>query len=346
MNNNSVNSGEILFVKCVKDGIPNRDPLRDSDARRLFGPDDGRISLSDVSVKRDVRDFVLARYPDGGPEQRFGVFVRKEFSEDGSTLLGRDGLAQRLLERYRATHPQTEAPAEGRRGGRVRARGDENLERDLLNAAFDMRVFGAVFSVEKKSFNRVGPVQFGWAHSLHPVETKYVQGTVCMPSKDASPVAEGEEEGGKTQGTIWTMYQLSFAVFAMPGVINQAIAAQSGMMAEDQELLLEALWKGTLHRQARGRGRQQPLLLLHLEYNDPFFRLGFLEEGVRVVSVRDWRGGQPPTELSEVILNVEDLVRRLQQHAGQVARARVWVDPQLRLAGELPAERSSWPTSD
>lgn len=60
-----VRSGELLFVKSVKDGIPNRDPLADSDARRLFDEEDGRISLSDVSIKRDVRDFVLAKYPDG-----------------------------------------------------------------------------------------------------------------------------------------------------------------------------------------------------------------------------------------------------------------------------------------
>ena len=37
----TVKTGEILFVKSVKDGIPNRDPLADSDARRIFGEDDG-----------------------------------------------------------------------------------------------------------------------------------------------------------------------------------------------------------------------------------------------------------------------------------------------------------------
>ena len=62
---------------------------------------------------------------------------------------------------------------------------DADSDRDLLlRAAFDMRVFGAVFSVTGKSFNQTGPVQFGWAHSLHPVETRYTQGTVVMPSKD------------------------------------------------------------------------------------------------------------------------------------------------------------------
>jgi CRISPR-associated protein Csh2 len=92
-----VRTGEILFVKCVKNGIPNRDPLRDSDARRIFGEDDGRISLSDVSIKRDVRDYVLARFPEGGEHRSRFVFVQKVFGEDGKTLLGRDGLANAIL---------------------------------------------------------------------------------------------------------------------------------------------------------------------------------------------------------------------------------------------------------
>ena len=352
MSETTLQTGEILFVKCVKDGIPNRDPLRDSDARRLFGPEDGRISLSDVSIKRDVRDYVLARYPEGGPKVRYGIWVRKEFSDEGGTLLGREGLARSLLDRYRSAQSgegDSSAPAPQGRGRRSRAvGGDANLENDLLSTAFDMRVFGAVFSVEKKSFNRVGPVQFGWAHSLHPVETKYTQGTVCMPSQDAKVQAgDGEDTGGKTQGTIWTMYQLPFAIFAMPGVINRSIAQQAGMDAADVELLLEGLWKGTLHRQARGRGLQQPLLLVHVEYRDPFFRLGFLEEGLKLEPDRKrWLGGNPPTSLSEVTLDVEGLVNRLRVHDDRISRIRSWIDPQVRLKGELPGERKTWPVSE
>lgn len=370
----TVKTGELLFVKCVKDGIPNRDPLRDSDARRLFGPDDGRISLSDVSIKRDVRDFVLARYPEGGADRRLGVFVRKEFSADGAVLLGRGGLAKALVDRYRAGQPPTEAaptvaaaavPAGRARRGRGAAAADpgaaDTFEHDLSAAAFDVRAFGVVFSVEGRAFQKVGPVQFGWAHSLHPVETRYVQGTVCMPSKEmkASEVS-GEEEKlkteapedepskGKTQGTIWTQYQLPFAVFAMPGVISGPIARAAGMTAADMDLLLEGLWKGTLARQARGRGLQQPLLLLHVEYADEFFRLGYLEEGLRLAPGRDpagrdkWLGGAPPTGLGEVTLDVTGLAETLRANAHRIARARVWIDPKLRLAGELPAERSAW----
>jgi len=179
----AINSGEILFVKCVKDGIPNRDPLNESDARRIFGEDDGRISLSDVSMKRDVRDFVLAKYPDGGDKRSNYVFCRQERTDDGK-LLGRQKLAEAILE------------AAGKKAS-------QNKRDDLMAASFDMRVFGAVYSVGKESFNQTGPVQFGWAHSLHPAETKYVQGTVVMPSKDIKVNDHGEQEGSQ-QGTIWT----------------------------------------------------------------------------------------------------------------------------------------------
>jgi len=355
-----VRTGEILFVKSVKNGIPNRDPLRDSDARRLFGEDDGRISLSDVSIKRDVRDYVLARFPQGGEDgdqSRF-VFVRKEFTADGTSLLGRDGLAQAILDKVKAGKRGAgeEAPLKPARKSAKARSGDEANERvALLAAAFDMRVFGAVFSVSGKSFNQTGPVQFGWAHSLHPVETKYIQGTVCMPSKDApapAPESGEEAEKGKTQGTIWTQYQLPFALFAMPGVINATIAADTGMTDADVDLLLAGLWKGTIHRQARGRGIQQPLLLLHVEYTDPFFRAGFLEEGVWLETVPDragrtgqerWLGGSPPTELAEVVLNVQGLADRLAPHRDKIARIRLWHDPQLKLAGSLSAEAGVWP---
>ncbi|WP_422446584.1 CRISPR-associated protein [Thermoanaerobacterium sp. DL9XJH110] len=301
-------TGEILFVKSVKDGIPNRDPLNDSDARRLFGEDDGRISLSDVSIKRDVRDYVLHRFPDGGPGKKYHIFVRQEKGEDGK-LLGREKLAEKIV-----------ADASDKKNA-------------LMSAAFDVRVFGAVYSVEKESFNQTGPVQFGWAHSLHPVETRYVQGTVVIPSEDAS----------KGQGTIWTTYIVPFAVFCMPGVVNESIAKETGATRDDIELLLEALWKGTLYRQARGRGIQQPCFLLHVEYSDPFFRIGYLEDYISLEPGREaWMGGNPPASLEQVRLNVDRLAEVLSpkgEFKDKIERVRYWVNPALALSCELPGTR-------
>ncbi len=316
-----IRNSELLFVKSVKDGIPNRDPLRDSDARRIFGEEDGRISLSDVSMKRDVRDYVLKRFsePDSDPENRYYIFVREEKTPDGK-LLGRQSLAKAIIEE----------------AGRDR---EKDLEKALLETAFDARVFGVVYSVTGTSFHYTGPVQFGWAHSLHPVESKYVQGTVVMPSQDISDLSSE----GKTQGTIWTTYIVPFAVFAMPGMINSSIAKQTGMNEQDVEVLLEGLWRGTTYRQARGRGIQQPLFLLHVEYSDPFFRIGYLEEFIQLIpSERDvWLGPNPPSSLSEVSLDVTRLGEVLSPQGSfgdRIARVRYWVNPELKIEGEIPGE--------
>ena len=247
-----INSAEIVFIKSVKDGIPNRDPLNDSNARRIFGEEDGRISLSDVSIKRDIRDYVMARYPDGGPDGNNFVYVREERTDDGK-LLGRGSLAKTLKEKSGIE--------------------SSSMQDVLTSAAFDVRTFGIVYSVKRETFKLTGPVQFGWAHSMHPVESQYVQGTVVMPSKDIK-VTEGKETEGLGQGTIWTTYIVPFAVFAMPGIVNANIARETKMTEDDVELLLEGLWNGTRFRQARGRGIQQPLFLIHVEYKNQCIALG------------------------------------------------------------------------
>lgn len=315
-----VAGAEILFVKCVKDGIPNRDPLSGGDARRLFAEEDGRISLSDVSIKRDVRDYILAKYPDGGPEGRYHIWCRQARAQDGR-LLGGESLAQAILLQAGLAGEKDKAAA-------------------LAAAAFDVRVFGAVFTLEGRSFHRTGPVQFGWAHSLHPARTRYVQGNAVMPERDVRTEKQEENEGQRGVG--WGAYHLPFAVFAMPGVINFRLAEQTGMDEKDVDMLLEALWKGTISRQSRARGLQKPLLLVHVVYKDPFFRIGFLEDYLSLEPGREeWLGPSPPSSLADIVLDVRQLTEVLAREggaSGKVAGIRWWKDPELVLRGELPGE--------
>ncbi|MTI80796.1 MAG: CRISPR-associated protein [Firmicutes bacterium] len=317
-----MNNGELLFIKSVKDGIPNRDPLNDSDARRLFPEEDGRISLSDVSIKRDARDFVISLYPEGGEEQRNYVFVQAVENDKGK-LLGRKSLAEAIAEKV---------------GKKSEAK--NNMKDVLLDHAFDVRTFGIVYS-EKPKFNLTGPVQFSWAHSMHPVDTQYIQGTVTMPSKDATESGEGN-----TQGTIWTSYTLPFAVFAMPGIINASSAKHTRMTEEDQELLLKSLWQGTRNRHARGRGQQEPLFLMHVEYNDPFFRIGFLDEMVKLLPEAEaWRqSDQTPSKLSDITMDVTELANTLNKYKDKIKHCRIWKHSLLATRGEINQylEENSW----
>jgi CRISPR-associated protein Csh2 len=314
----SINNGEILFIKSVKDGIPNRDPLNDSDARRVFPEEDGRISLSDVSIKRDVRDFVIDNQPNGGQDQKNYVFVQEKVNEKGK-LLGRGSLAELIAKQV---GKEKEAKT--------------NMKDVLLDHSFDVRAFGIVYSVKPK-FNLTGPVQFGWAHSLHPVDSQYVQGTVVMPSTDS----KGDEEG-KTQGTIWTSYTVPFAVFAMPAIINAKNAEHSRMTKEDQELLLRGLWQGTQHRQARGRGQQQPLVLIHIEYHDPFYRIGYLEDLVSMKPEESaWKQeGRRPSSLKDISIDLTELLKTIDDQKAKIANCRIWCHPSVQIEGDISSYQS------
>lgn len=309
----AVNNGELLFIKSVKDGIPNRDPLQDSDVRRIFPEEDGRISLTDVSIKRDCRDYVASAEPDGGEGKKNYIYIQEVFDNKGK-LLGRGSLAKLI-----AKNVEKEDIAK------------KDMKSILIDHCFDVRTFGVVYSVTPK-FNLTGPVQFGWAHSMHPVDSQYVQGTVVIPSQDLKESGEG-----KSQGTIWTSYIVPFAVFCMPGVINAKNAEHTNMTVEDQELLLKSLWQGTLHRQARGRGQQQPLFLIHIEYNDPFYRIGYIEELVSLEPGEEiWRGsGKKPSSVKEIKLNVKELLDVIEKNKDKVANCRIWANPQLNIIGDI-----------
>lgn len=305
--NNGARSGEFVFVKSVKDGIPNRDPLADSDARRIFDESDGRISLSDVSLKRDIRDYIIAKF-DGVEDHDNHVYVREVRAEDNK-LLGRGSLANRLREDVGS------------------AATDLSAKELLTRYAVDVRAFGITFSVKKERFDLTGPIQLSWAHSMHPAETRYVQGTVVMPS----------EEDKAEQGTIWSSFTLPFAVFVGAGVVNASIARQTGLNAVDVDLVLEGLWRGTQHRQARGRGTQQPQLLLHIEYENPFFRIGDLREELTLEPAPDaWRSGEAPSDIRGVTLDATRLGQTLDLHREKIHRCRLWKQPRLTLSGDLP----------
>lgn len=159
-----------------------------------------------------------------------------------------------------------------------------------------------------------------------------------MPSRDVNDVGSSGESEAKEQGTIWSSYTLPFAVFMGSGVVNASIAKQTGLSSDDVELILEGLWRGTQHRQARGRGIQQPQFLLHVEYKNPFFRIGNLDDDLKLEpDAEAWRSGNTPSGISEVSLDVSRLAKTLEQHQEKIERCRLWHQPRLDLKGSLPS---------
>jgi CRISPR-associated protein Csh2 len=86
-----------------------------------------------------------------------------------------------------------------------------------------------------------------------------------------------------------------------------------------------------------------PLLLMHVEYNDPFFRIGYLEDHIKIHPERDaWLSGNSPSTVQDVTLNVDSLSAVLSaqgEYGDKIERIRYWIDPELRLEGSLPGDK-------
>jgi CRISPR-associated protein Csh2 len=134
------NRREILFVYSAKDANPNGDPLNSNYPR--YDDDSGQILVSDVRIKRTVRDQWIRENRD--------VFV--------------DGETKTLKQRIEELQKKLEVKS----------------GKDALAKCIDTRVFGVTFAHGGESFAWTGPVQFKWGRSLHRATVSTIQGTAAF----------------------------------------------------------------------------------------------------------------------------------------------------------------------
>lgn len=137
---------EYLFLYSVKDANPNGDPLNANHPR--FDPETGRIMVSDVRIKRTIRDQWL--------REGLDVFV--------------DGAPKTLNTRI----------------NELKSKLKVNTGKEALQKCIDTRLFGVTFALGNEAFSWTGPVQFKWGRSLHQAKAELIQGTAAFATKDQS----------------------------------------------------------------------------------------------------------------------------------------------------------------
>ena len=137
---------EYLFIYSVKDANPNGDPLNANHPR--MDEDSGQILVSDVRVKRTVRD---------------------EFVREGHDVFV-DGEPKTLKQRIEE----------------LKAKLSVKTGKEALAQCIDTRLFGVTFALGNEAFAWTGPVQFKWGRSLHRATVQMVQGTAAFATKEDS----------------------------------------------------------------------------------------------------------------------------------------------------------------
>jgi CRISPR-associated protein Csh2 len=182
----------------------------------------------------------------------------------------------------------------------------------------DVKMFGAVTAAEDKSIENhyIGPVQFNWGYSLHPVE---IVDSATIVSSFSDKQGIGKD------------YRVHYSLIAFSGSIN-ANSAEKTKLSEDDILLLdEALPKAIPLARTRSKIGQQPRLYLRIELKDKKSFLKDLRSLITFVPETVGEQSNPKIirKIDDYTLDLSKLVKYLEANKDIIKQIHYWHDNEL-----------------
>ncbi|MBC8431749.1 MAG: type I-C CRISPR-associated protein Cas7/Csd2 [Desulfobacterales bacterium] len=267
MSNPMKNRYDFVLIFDVKDGNPNGDP----DAGNLprIDPETGHGLITDVCLKRKVRDYVMLAK---NLSLEFDIWVKSKsltLNEQIQRAYAEDDAVKKAVEAWKAWQKDKKKNPKP-------ARHYEDVARDWMCRNFyDIRTFGAVMSTSdkaekdgvdgmskiKKTAGQVrGPVQITFSRSVDPIVALEHSITVCAARKADKPV---ESQIG-IQGRKNTV---PYGLYVAHGFVSAHLAAQTGFGEDDLNLLWDALCNMFENDRSAARGLMSTQQLVIFKHN-------------------------------------------------------------------------------
>ncbi len=283
-NKPKINNSEILFIYEAKLCNPNGDP--DDENKPRIDPKTRVNLVSDVRLKRFFRNYIIAKY---GEDKIWVSTVNGSHTDAGGRL---DALLEKSNKR----------------------KDDSNILNVVLENCIDARLFGATIPIKGKdrergeSYSIIGPVQFTWGFSLHPVE--------LVDSPTITSMFKGRETEAEA-GTIGKDWRLYYSLIAFYGVVSGMRAKDSMLSENDVKLVDNMLWESVvMDATTRSKIGHMPHLYLRVEYNDNN-RNHLLGDLRRFVSVKV-KEERPIRDLKDLEIDLSRLREQLQNNKDKI----------------------------
>lgn len=223
------NRYEFVFYFDVEDGNPNGDP--DAGNMPRIDPETGRGIVTDVCLKRKIRDYVdmVKEGADG-----YRLYVRKGATLNANDDEAIDALGLKEVKTVKKKDPEA----------------DKKIVDWMCRTFFDIRTFGAVMTTfTQGGFNcgqLRGPVQLGFAKSVDPIMPREIAITRVTPTKEEDN--KNNEMGRK--------FIVPYGLYRCEGYISANLARKStGFSDEDLQLLWEAIENMFEYDRSAARGK-------------------------------------------------------------------------------------------
>jgi CRISPR-associated protein Csd2 len=218
------NRYEFLYFFDCENGNPNGDPDAGNSPR--IDPEDMHGLVSDVAIKRRVRNYIQAAFGNTAPH---AIFVEHSSNLNKSITAAHEATAG--------------APAGG--GNRTQV----GKARDwMCQQFFDVRTFGAVMSTGPNAGQVRGPVQVAFSRSVDPIlpmEVSITRMAVAEKVSGAKSVADYKKwENDQEEDKLRTMGRkalIPYGLYVAKGFVSAHLAQGTGFSDDDLAHLWEAL---------------------------------------------------------------------------------------------------------
>lgn len=274
---------DFVLLFDVINGNPNGDP--DAGNAPRVDPETGHGLVSDVSIKRKIRNFISLVKTDprsGQPEQGYDIYVKERAILNNQHQRAYDALGLKSDEK-----------------GKDRASNAERARGWMCQTFFDIRMFGAVMSTDINAGQVRGPVQLTFARSIDPIAS--LEQSITRMAVTTDREAQQQDGGNRTMGR---KEIVPYALYRMHGFVSPHLARQTGFSIEDVELLWQALENMFEVDRSAARGEMAPRALLVFEHDSmlgsaPAHRLF---ERIRVERKDQ---GRPPRSFSDYEVSID-----------------------------------------
>jgi CRISPR-associated protein Csd2 len=270
---------DFVLIFDVVNGNPNGDP--DAGNAPRIDPETGHGFVSDVCLKRKIRNFVtLARPqgPDGTMPAGYDIYVKEKAVLNKQHQKAYDALGLK-------------ADAKGaEKAGQI-----DSARAWMCQQFFDIRMFGAVMSTEINCGQVRGPVQLAFARSVDPI--------VSLEQAVTRMAVTNERDVDKER-TMGRKEIVPYGLYIGHGFISPHLAADTGFSEEDLGLLWQALQTMFEHDRSAARGEMATRKLIVFEHasalgNAPAHRL------FERVAVRRRDAGAPARAFSDYAVSID-----------------------------------------
>ena len=221
---------DFVYLFDVNDANPNGDP----DAGNLprMDTETGHGLITDVCLKRKVRNYVEMTHPEGQPNdgptegRTFDIYVREKAI---------------LNVQHERAYKACDLKPENRKLPKD-ANDARRVTEWMCAHFFDIRTFGAVMSTEVNCGQVRGPVQLAFARSIDPIVTS----EHAVTRMAVTTVKEAEKMQGDNR-TMGRKFTVPYALYRCHGTVNPFLARQTGFTEDGMDADLETLFQALEH---------------------------------------------------------------------------------------------------